>query len=109
MQWNSEIERRRLVSDLQRGIPDCGDDCLEALQELYTFLDGELTPERREGIRVHLDECRGCVEAFDFEVELREVVSRCCRDTEVPDELRSRIALAIESLSDSDGEASEVS
>lgn len=87
------------MSDLEEArMPDCGDECLEALQELYSFLDGELTEERRVAIRVHLDECRGCVGAFDFEVELRQVVSRCCRETEVPQDLRSRIAQAIESL-----------
>lgn len=91
------------MSDLgQEGASACDDRCLEALRELYSFLDGELTEERRASIRGHLDECGGCVEAFDFEVELREVVSRCCRETEVPEHLRVRIAQAIESLGESD-------
>jgi len=70
------------------------DPCEEALHELYHFLDGELTDTRRELISVHLDTCTSCLGVFDFEVELRRVVSERCRDT-VPDRLRERIAKAI--------------
>ena len=66
-------------------------DCADSLKELYTFLDGELTTERRTHIRKHLDGCQDCYEAFDFEAELRIVVSTKCRE-EVPDELRARVA-----------------
>lgn len=68
-----------------------GEDCDEAIQELYTFLDGELTDARRETIRGHLDDCHPCLEAFDFEAELRIVISHHCRDA-VPEALKQRIA-----------------
>jgi mycothiol system anti-sigma-R factor len=61
------------------------------LRTLYYFLDGELTPERRVAIQHHLDECSPCLEAFDFEAELKIVVARCCRD-QVPEGLRQRVA-----------------
>ncbi len=67
------------------------DPCEEALHELYHFLDGELTEERRTQINGHLDGCTTCLGAFDFEAELRTVVARRCQD-QVPDELRRRIA-----------------
>ena len=69
--------------------------CEEALAELYTFLDGELTEERRVTIRRHLDDCNPCLEAFDFEAELRRVVAERCRES-VPDHLRARIAMLIQ-------------
>jgi mycothiol system anti-sigma-R factor len=72
-------------------------DCSEALHELYTFLDGELTVERRVHISRHLDDCHGCLEAFDFEAELRIVVSQKCRE-EVPESLRRRVADALGSV-----------
>jgi mycothiol system anti-sigma-R factor len=72
------------------GVTEAG-ECEEALQTLYTFLDGELTLERRAAIQQHLDQCSPCLEAFDFEAELKMVVARCCRD-QVPDDLRRRIA-----------------
>ena len=50
-----------------------GGDCEQALRTLYHFLDGELTPDRRAVIQRHLDECSPCLEAFDFEAELKIV------------------------------------
>jgi mycothiol system anti-sigma-R factor len=79
-------------------------DCAESLKELYAFLDGELTTERRSHIRAHLEGCLPCYEAFDFEAELRIVVSTRCRE-EVPEALRSRVADAIRKLGESGADA----
>ncbi|MFP3906061.1 MAG: mycothiol system anti-sigma-R factor [Acidimicrobiales bacterium] len=70
-------------------------DCDESIHELYTFLDGELTEERRSTIHRHLEDCSPCLEAFDFEAELRTVIARRCHD-EVPESLRRRVAEALE-------------
>jgi mycothiol system anti-sigma-R factor len=69
--------------------------CQEALQELYTFLDGELTVEKREHIRVHLDDCNPCLGAYDFEAELRMVISAKCKEP-VPESLKDKILRALE-------------
>ena len=69
--------------------------CSDALAELYTFLDGELTDDRRSAIREHLDDCTPCFEAFDFEAELRIVIQQRCRE-EVPDDLRQRILAVLD-------------
>lgn len=68
--------------------------CQEAIATLYSFLDGELTADRRALIQHHLDECGPCFEAFGFEAELKEVIGRKCRD-EVPQALRLRVAEAL--------------
>lgn len=73
--------------------PECG----QALQELYTFLDGALTVERRETIRLHLDDCNPCLEHYDFEAELRIVISTKCRE-EVPQSLKDKIAAKLSEL-----------
>jgi mycothiol system anti-sigma-R factor len=65
--------------------------CDDAAYELYTFLDGELTDERRSEITRHLDDCPPCFEQFDFEAELRQVIASKCKET-VPESLRRRIA-----------------
>ena len=70
------------------------DPCEEALHELYHFLDGELTDERRALISTHIEQCSTCLGAYDFEAELRVVVAQRCRDS-VPESLRLRIAQAI--------------
>jgi mycothiol system anti-sigma-R factor len=76
---------------------DCSDgkdECVEALQQLYLYIDGELTEELRVTIRRHLDDCPPCYEFYDFEAELRQVISVRCRD-QVPESLRQRIAEAL--------------
>ena len=70
-------------------------DCEEAVHELYHYLDGELTTERREEIRVHLDWCGPCNGAAEFEAELRRVIANHCKDR-VPDSLIARVAAAID-------------
>lgn len=74
-----------------------GDDCIEAVELLYHYIDGELSEDRRVVIRQHLDDCPPCVRAFDFEAELRVIIAQRCRDR-VPDELRLRISTAIQQL-----------
>ena len=71
------------------------EDCNETLRELYLYLDGQLTDDDRVHIEQHLDDCSPCLEAYDFEAELRLVVrSRCIE--QVPESLRRRIAKALE-------------
>ncbi len=71
-----------------------GVDCEEAVHQLYYFLDGELTEERRHEIAIHLDLCAPCGEAADFETELRAIIASRCRDR-VPEALVARIAEAL--------------
>jgi mycothiol system anti-sigma-R factor len=73
--------------------------CEEALKELYVYLDGELTDEKRTIITGHLDDCNPCLEAFDFEAELRIVISRRCHD-DVPESLKLKIAHELELQAD---------
>jgi len=69
-------------------------DCNDALHELYEFLDGELTDERRATISHHLTDCSPCLETFDFQAELKMVISQKCRD-EVPESLKAKVAHAL--------------
>jgi mycothiol system anti-sigma-R factor len=82
------------------GGPGCGGsdsfglDCEEAVHQLYHYLDGELTEERRLEISRHLDLCEPCAGAAGFEEELRQVIANRCKDR-VPEALMRRIADAI--------------
>lgn len=77
-------------------------DCQQVLAELSVFLDGELTEERRFRIRQHLDDCNPCLEVFDFEAELRQVIKSHCRDP-VPPELRKRVVDGLRKLMQDSG------
>ena len=69
-------------------------DCSETVHELHFFLDGEITEEKRQRIQAHLDDCPPCMEAFDFEAELRAVIADKLR-VDVPENLAARIRSAI--------------
>jgi anti-sigma factor (TIGR02949 family) len=82
----------------EAGVPSepCGDrgsgvDCDEAVHQLYHYLDGELTDERRRMIAEHLDLCGPCADAADFEADLRRVIANRCKER-VPESLMRRIA-----------------
>jgi mycothiol system anti-sigma-R factor len=77
-------------------------ECSEAVEVLYHYLDGQLTEERRVLIRQHLDDCPPCLDAFDFEAELRVVIAHKCRES-VPDHLRFRVEKAIRMIDESGG------
>jgi mycothiol system anti-sigma-R factor len=69
-------------------------DCDHAYVRVYHYLDGEMTVWKRRAIRRHLDECPPCAQGFDFELEIRRVVSVSCRQ-EAPADLRRRIGEAL--------------
>lgn len=68
--------------------------CDEIIERLYYYLDGKLTEQRRIEITRHLDLCGLCVGAYDFEAELRRVISNRCKD-HVPETLVQRVAEAL--------------
>jgi mycothiol system anti-sigma-R factor len=70
-------------------------NCDEAVHQLYHYLDGELTDERRGQIAEHLNFCAPCGGAVEFEAELRQVIANRCKD-HVPESLMQRIAAAID-------------
>ncbi len=65
-------------------------DCSEALDKLYEFIDGELTPATKQKIAVHLEECAPCLDQADIERAIKALVSRSCTD-QAPGGLRERI------------------
>jgi mycothiol system anti-sigma-R factor len=70
-------------------------NCDDAVHQLYHYLDGELTEERRQQISEHLNYCGPCGGAAEFEAELRQVIANRCKD-HVPESLIRRIAEAID-------------
>jgi mycothiol system anti-sigma-R factor len=81
---------------------DSDPDCNEAIHTLYEFLDGELTLQRRSEIQAHLEACLPCFQAYDFEAELRLMISRKCRDT-APPALHDRVSDALRQMSQGQG------
>jgi mycothiol system anti-sigma-R factor len=78
-------------------------ECDDTLREMQAFLDGELTPEAITSLRSHLDGCQDCLQAFDFQAELKAVISEKCRRDQMPPGLLSRIERCLQADLDDDG------
>jgi mycothiol system anti-sigma-R factor len=78
-------------------------DCKQTLRELDAFLDDELSSATREQIHVHLDSCLDCLQAFDFHVELKQVIRRKCSNDEMPPGLLAKIEMCFNEDFDGDG------
>ena len=70
-------------------------DCKDALHQLYGFLDGQLTDDKKAAIQHHLDSCQPCAEPYDFEAELRNVIRRKCAE-QVPASVMAKIRAALD-------------
>ena len=78
-------------------------ECEDTLREMEAFLDGELTPDASTSLRAHLDGCQDCLQAFDFQAELKAVVAEKCRRDEMPPGLLSRIERCLQADLNDDG------
>lgn len=66
-------------------------NCDETIRELEAFLDDALSEDGHHAIHAHLEGCSDCLQAFDFQAELRSVIAAKCRNDEMPAGLLSRI------------------
>ena len=78
-------------------------DCKQTLRELDAFLDDELSSETRQQIHLHLDGCVDCLQAFDFQAELKQVIRRKCSNDEMPPGLLAKIEMCFNEDFDGDG------
>lgn len=71
--------------------PDSDIDCDEALERLYEFLDGELTPAGEQAVRRHLKACAPCLRLYDFERAYLRFLTARAAARGAPPEMRRRI------------------
>lgn len=79
-------------------------DCDEAVAELYAFLDGELDAAVLVQVETHLRRCSPCLEAFDFEADLRRVIAAKCTE-QVPPDIKARFCGMLRDLGTDAGSA----
>lgn len=68
--------------------------CHDVIAQLWAYLDGELTPERTEEIRAHLEMCERCFPQYDFERAFLAFLQKQAW-TPAPARLRRRIFEAL--------------
>ncbi|WP_028048916.1 mycothiol system anti-sigma-R factor [Cellulomonas sp. URHD0024] len=84
----SEFDESATLPAMHAG--SCGNNCADALDRLWEYLDAELEAPDSDVVRAHLSECQGCLEEYDVEVVVKNLVRRGCQEV-APDALRMRI------------------
>lgn len=70
-------------------------DCETVMRQLWDYLDGELTAERTEAIRKHVEMCSRCRPHSEFERAFLVAVSRSRREHSQPERLRGVLVEAL--------------
>lgn len=71
-------------------------DCDDIWHDLFLFLDGELGPDERVSLTVHLTDCGDCVEMVEFHAELKTIVAATCQGDDLPAGLLERLRARLE-------------
>jgi len=70
-------------------------DCGKALQQLFDFLDDELTPERMASVREHLEGCGHCLDHAEFERRFLMALQATREERRCPAEVRAKVMASL--------------
>jgi len=73
-------------------------DCREILDQVYSYLDSEITRDDVDRIQHHLAECGPCLRHYDLENALKALVRRSCASDHAPVDLRTKIIAQITTI-----------
>jgi len=69
--------------------------CEDAMRKLWDFLDGELSEDEQEALKKHLEVCRRCYPAYDFQKAYLNYTRRLATQEQAPPELRRRLFMRL--------------
>lgn len=72
-------------------------DCLQAIEQMYAYLDGELEAGPKRKFEEHLQHCRSCFSRQELETELSSRLKQEA-DQEVPKALQDRLKKIIDNF-----------
>ena len=72
--------------------------CTEVLEQVYWYLDGQISADDCEHIRQHLDECGPCLREYGLEEAVKRLVHKTCGSEKVPHELRTKVLTRIQAV-----------
>ncbi|MGI8768652.1 MAG: mycothiol system anti-sigma-R factor [Propionibacteriaceae bacterium] len=70
--------------------------CEQVLGRMFEFLDNELPDADSDMIREHLAECEPCLDHFDVEQAMKQLVNRCCRTETAPKALIEKVRAGLD-------------
>ena len=71
-------------------------DCRKAMEQLWDYLDGELTDARMAAVRGHLAGCSGCFSHAHFSETFLAALARCRVTDPMPRSVRDRVLACLE-------------
>lgn len=80
-------------SDMWSHDHDEMDDCVRALEAVHAFLHHEMPDADADLIRVHLHACERCLESFDIENTITEMIQRSQPPPQAPMSLMARVSI----------------
>ena len=69
--------------------------CTEVLDQVYAYLDHEMSEHDCDEIRRHLDECGPCLQKFGLEDVVKKLVAKHCGCDPAPADLRGKVLVRI--------------
>ena len=78
-------------SDMYSHEHDEMDECVQALAKVHAFLHNELVEADADVIRIHLHACERCMENFEIESTITEMITRSQPVHHAPTTLAARI------------------
>lgn len=72
-------------------------DCADFLERIVYLLDNELDEAECAIVRMHLEECHPCLETYDLQRTVKQVVARSCSEV-APETLKERVRVQIREL-----------
>lgn len=69
------------------------DECVRALEAVHSFLHHEMPESEADIIRLHLHACEKCMENFDIEATITEMIQRSQPVPQAPPGLLTRITI----------------
>ena len=70
------------------------DDCVDYVERIVYLLDNELDQADCAVVEMHLRECGPCLERYDLQRAVKELVARSCRES-APQSLRDRVRIKL--------------
>ena len=71
-------------------------DCDSVMRQLWDYLDGELSADRMEAIRAHLEMCTRCMPQMEFERSFLKAVALARREHSDPGSLAQKVRAALQ-------------
>ena len=72
--------------------------CIEVLERIYAYLDGELDDSNRWKVRQHLDECGPCLREYGLEDAVKRLIRKHCGCDPAPADLRAKVLVRIQEV-----------